>query len=347
MKSRKEEFEKFLSINRNVIDNCQKEEIKRYKKLNKRFIIELILLIIIMFVFLYLVHIYNVGVYYEISIIVLSVFLILGLYIINRRLLSKEKKISCYVLNALIYEMILTFLSNGDYYFKLDTEIAESDFNKMKLFNMNYLKYTGSNLTAATYQNKKLIMCDVWLYDLIERIKTDSYYSKYDNTLYITNYHYHDRIDIFKGLYYETTINRDNNKYIYMIPNNLNDKFIQKNIYHYISYSGTKIELENLDFSERYSVFSFDEIKSRYILSLTLMEKINRLDKLITNKKYFVFKPDGRVGIFIDGFQLDNIFNRKFNINKKISKEHIYNIYITVNKLFDISQVLEDFNPYS
>ena len=45
---------------------------------------------------------------------------------------------------------------------------------------MNYFKYTGSNLTAATYQNKRLIMCDVWLYDLIERIKTDSYYSKYD-----------------------------------------------------------------------------------------------------------------------------------------------------------------------
>ena len=212
---------------------------------------------------------------------------------------------------------------------------------------MNYLKYTGNNFTAAEYKNKRLVMCDVWLYDLIERIKTDSYYSKQDNIIYITNYHYHDRVDIFKGLYYETSINRDNNRYIYMIPNNFNDKFIQKNIYHYISYSGTEIELENLEFSEKYSVFSFDEIKSRYILSLTLMEKINELDKLIKNKKYFVFKPDGRVGIFIDGFQLDDLFNQTIDLSKEVPKNHILNIFNTVNKLFDISQILEDLNLYS
>ena len=261
--------------------------------------------------------------------------------------MNKEKEFSCYTLNAFIYSRILKYLSNDDYLFHLDTEIDEEDFNKMKLFNMDYLRYTGSNLTATTYNDKKLVMCDVWLYDLIERIKTDSYYSKEDNTLYITNYHYHDRINIFKGLYYETTINRDNNKYIYMIPNNLNDKFIQKNIYHYISYSGTKIELENLDFSKRYSVFSFDEIKSRYVLSLTLMEKINKLDEFITNKKYFVFKSDGRVGIFIDGFQLEDIFNKKFNLTKPITNEYLYTMFITVNKLLDITQVLEDFNSYS
>ena len=58
MKSRKEEFEKFLSINRSVIDKCQKEELKRYKKLNKRFIIELILLIIIL-ILVFLMILFN------------------------------------------------------------------------------------------------------------------------------------------------------------------------------------------------------------------------------------------------------------------------------------------------
>ncbi len=347
MKNKKEFFEEFFSKYGSLIEKSHYEKVSKNKKKKKKYVNEKISLIILNIIFIYIIYTNQINTIYKICITSLFCLFALGLSIVNLRIVNNLNKDSCYIINALIYDMILNFLSNKDFCFEIATEISESDFNRMNLFNMNYLKYTGSNLTAANYKNKKFVMCDVWLYDLVEMIKTDSYYSKYDNTLYITNYHYHDRINIFKGLYYETTINRENNKYIYMIPNNLNDKFIQKNIYHYISYSGTKIELENLEFSERYSVFSFDEIKSRYILSLTLMEKINRLDKLITNKKYFVFKPDGRVGIFIDEFQLDDIFNRKFNINKKISKEHLYNIYITVNKLFDISQILEDFNPYS
>ena len=346
MKNKREIFETYLKQYGEVIKKCQEDEINNYKEKQKKFIIELVVLVVCVIGFLCVVHFSNIGIYYEISIIVLSCFLALGLFIVNMRLLNEKNKDSCYMVNALVYDLVLNFLSNKDYCFELNTEIAESDFNRMNLFNMDYLNYTGNNLTAATYKNKRFVMCDVWLYDLVERIKTDSYYSRATNTKYIINYHYRDRVNIFKGLYYETTINHDNDKYIYMIPNNLKDKFVQKNIYHYITYSGTKIELENLDFSEKYSVFSFDEIKSRYILSLTLMEKINRLDKLITNKKYFVFKPDGRVGIFIDGFQIDDIFNKKFNINKEIPKDHLYNIFIIVNKLFDITQILEDFNPY-
>lgn len=346
MNNRKEDFDRYYDNFKDIIESNRKEEYNRYKKIKGKLIAEISILTVAIMVFLYYAYINNIMKYCEILIAVLSFILIIGLIILNIRVLNKEKRFSCYILNAVIYELILDFLSNGNYYYKLNSQISEDDFNRMNLFNMQYLKFTGNNLTAASYENKKLVMCDVWLYDLVERIKTDSYYSKATNTTYITNYHYHDRVDIFKGLYYETTINRDNDDYIYMIPNNFNDKFIQKNIYHYISYDGEKIELENLEFSEKYSVFSFDEIKSRYILSLTLMEKINRLDKLLNYKKYFVFKPDGRVGIFIDGLQLDNLFNQTFDLNSEITKEYINKLFIKIHKLFDITQVLEDFNPF-
>ena len=241
---------------------------------------------------------------------------------------------------------ILKYLTNDNYQYYNTVSISEKDFNRLNLFNLDYLRYSGTNLTAATYNNKIFAMCDVYLYDLVERIKTDSYYSKAENTIYYINYHYKDTVDIFKGLYYETTINRDNNKYIYMIPNNIHDKFVNKNIYHYISYKGVKVELENLDFSERYSVYSIDEIKSRYVLSLTLMEKINKLDKIIKNKKYFVFKPDGRVGIFIDNLRIDDILLTEFKLKSNITNEHLAKLFQKTKKLFDISMLLEDINSY-
>ena len=346
MKNKNESFNEFYDNYNDIIEKYRKKELNDYKKTIKKIWIESILLGILSLAFLYFTYTNIIFIYYRVATMVLSVVFLVVLCVLTTRLLNKEKSDSCYVINAVIYRLMLEFLSNHDYCFDLETQISEEDFNRMNLFNMKYLNFTGSNLTAATYKDKRLVMCDVWLYDLVERIKTDSYYSKKDNTTYITNYHYHDRVDIFNGLYYETTINRDNNEYIYMIPNNISDKFIQKNIYHYITYEGKKIELENLEFSERYSVFSFNEIKSRYILSLTLMEKINRLDKMISNKKYIVFKPDGRVGIFIDGFQIDKLFSKTINFNNRIPKEYVNKYFTKVNNLFNITQILEEFNPF-
>lgn len=346
MKNKREEFNNYYKSYIKLITNSQKKEFERCKKFYNRFIIEIVILVLLLVMFLYIISHNNMLIYYQIVVLILAFILFIGLCIINIKTIIKERKESCYVVNAIMYYYMLMFLSDNNFSYEIDKQISEYDFNKMNLFNMQYLNYDGGNFTLVNYKDKKLVMCDVWLYDLVNRIKTDSYYSSITNTMYITNYYYHDRVDIFKGLYYETTINRDNNKYIYLIPNNIKDKFIQKNIYHYISYDGVKVELENLEFGEKYSVFSFDEIKSRYVLSLTLMEKINTLDKIISNKKYLVFKPDGRVGIFIDGFQLNNLFNKTFSLKSKIPKDYIYKLFIQVNKLLDISSILEDINPY-
>ena len=283
MKS-KEDFIKICDdVFKNYLFKIQKEQLTKYLKTKTKYLIGLMAIILIIFAFVYYIYQNGLPKYYLITFIVLSLVFIGGFIFITMKSLKKTKKDRCFLLNALIYDEIANYLSNDSYVYHNDTEISKDDFNKTNLFNLNYLRYTGDNFTAASYNNKKFVMCDVTLYDLIERIKTDKYYSKSENTLYITNYHYNDKIDIFKGLYYETTINRDNDTYIYMIPNNINDKFVRKNINHYISYDGVKIELENLDFSERYSVFSVNEIKSRYVLSLTLMEKINKIDQIIKN----------------------------------------------------------------
>lgn len=346
MKSNRELFNDFLSASGSIIEKCRQEQIIEHKKVIKKMLVELIAIVVIIVIFLYIASTMNINKYYKYLIIVLLSMLAIILIILNNKDLRKKKKNSCYILNSIIYEGILSFLSNDNYTFNFNTEISVDDFNKMHLFNTNYLQYSGNYFQTVQYEYKKLVMSDVNLYDSIERIKTDSYYSSSTNTKYIINYHYHDDIDIFKGLYYETTINRENNEFIYMIPNNIKDMFVRKNIYHYIYYNGSKIDLENLDFSKRYSVFSLDEIKSRYVLSITLMEKINKIDALIPYKKYFVFKPDGRVGIFIDNFQIEKVLNRKFNINKKISEKYLYSLFVTIKNILDITLILEDFKLY-
>ena len=327
------------------LNNYCNEIRKDYYKKRNTYIIESMLFGFLIIVFLLLSK--NINLYYRIVIIILLFVCLCGLTILNIRLLNKYKRELMYYVNTFIYTSNVAFLSKNDYFYEDNTQLAMEDFDKIQLFNLDILHYTGDNLTAAVYDKKKFVMCDVCLYDVMERIRTDSYFSELSNINYIINYHYKEKIDIFKGLYYETTINRDNNQYIYMIPNKIKDKFVNKNIYHYISYDGIKIELENLDFSEKYSVFSLDEIKSRYVLSLTLMEKINNLDGLIKNKKYFVFKSDGRVGIYIDGLQIEDMLNQKIDFCKEISLEYLLNYYDKIFKLFNICMLLEDINPYS
>ena len=335
-------------------ENCLKEavlsvknqELTKYLKKRTIGIISTFIILLGGLLFSYYLYSNNFPKYYVYIILGLVIILVNGLIIINNRSLRKSKKESCYIVNAFIYDQILYYLSNDNYIFKMDTVIDKADFIQFNLFNLNYLKYTGGNFSAITYNDRKMVFCDICLYDLMDRIKFDSYYSKKENTIYKVKYHYKEKIDIFNGLYFETPINRENNQYIYMIPNNINDKFVQTNIYHYISYKGTKIELENLDFSERYSVFSVDEINSRYILSLTMMEKINKLDSIIKNKKYIVFKPNGRVGIFIDNYQIDNILSREFDLKNGINNKYLTKFFVDVKKLSDIAEIMEDINSY-
>ena len=116
---------------------------------------------------------------------------------------------------------------------------------------------------------------------------------------------------IFKGIYIGATLNKKNINHIYLIPNNLNDTVLQSKIMSYIKYHGVPANLENLEFSKKYKVFCDDEVQARYILSLGLMERINKLDELYKGKKYIVFKEGKRFAICIEGVSIENIKNSK------------------------------------
>jgi len=144
-------------------------------------------------------------------------------------------------------------------------------------------------------------------------------------------------------MYIGATLNKKNTNHIYLIPNNLNDRVLQSKIMNYIKFHGVPVMLENLEFSQKYKVFCDDEVQARYILSLSLMERINKLDELYKEKKYIVFKEGKRFAICIEGISIENIKKVKLpafrNQNTEINV--LTNMFSRLNDLFKIYYILD------
>ena len=340
MKNKKDFLLYYQKNYKNIIDKKFDELNKEYYRKVKNIMVEYIIcfiLLVVLILFFYNNFINIISIVF----IILLMFLFFFIIFINYKYLSNKQKELSYQINNLIYQDIISFLTNN-YLYEENTQLAIEDFKKMGLFNLDILNYQGSHFTCVNINNKRFLYCDVLLYTTREKALHDKYYDENDDILYITNYYYDEEIPIFKGLYYEMKISKKNKDYIYLIPNNLGDKFINKNIYHYISFKGNKIELENIEFNERYQVYSFNELKSRYLLSLTLMEKINELDKIIPNKKYYVFKKDGGIGLFINDFTIEKLLDKKIDWKKEISKEYVGDFFEKIYYLFMINEILDE-----
>ena len=111
----------------------------------------------------------------------------------------------------------------------------------------------------------------------------------------------------------------------------------------YISYHGVQVNLENLDFTKKYKVFCDDEVQARYILSLSLMERVNKLDELYNGKKYIVFKQGKRFAICIEGISIDEIKKIKLPFFRNENREfnELSCVFSKFNNLFKIYHILD------
>lgn len=249
-----------------------------------------------------------------------------------------------YELNQDIMKDILAFISNNglnDIVFDPKLKLSEESLDKMDLFNLNVAKYSGKNYIKVPYNKNTMVFSDMKTY-IIDIIETKKEIYK-EGKKYIRTTRKKKKRTIFEGMYIGATLNKKNANHIYLIPNNFNDTFLQSKIMNYIKYYGTPVMLENLEFSKKYKVFCDDEVQARYILSLSLMERINKLDELYKGKKYIVFKEGKRFAICIEGLSIENIKKIKLPIfrNERQELNILNKIFIQLNNLFKIYYILD------
>lgn len=247
-------------------------------------------------------------------------------------------------LNEDIMRDIIAFISDNkieDIMYEPKKKLSEESFDKMELFNLDVVKYNGKNYIKALYNKNNMVFSDMETY-IIDTIETKKEIYK-DGKKYIRTTRKKKKKIIFKGLYIGATLNKKNSNHIYLIPNNFNDTFLQSKIMNYIKYQGTPVMLENLEFSKKYKVFCDDEVQARYILSLSLMERINKLDELYKGKKYIVFKEGKRFAICIEGLSIENIKKIKLPTFRNERQELIIlnKIFTQLNNLFKIYYILD------
>lgn len=275
------------------------------------------------------------------SILKYSCFTLIAIGVFIALYISLKKEM--YGINEYVIRDILSFINEGDsskIAYKPSSKISNDSLSEMELFNLDVVKYTGKNFSTAYYKKHIMTFADIntYIYDV----------KKYKKVIYrngkkrIRTYTKRKKRDIFKGIYIGATLNKENAAHIYLIPNNLKDRVLQSKIMNYIKYQGTPVMLENLEFSNKYKVFCDDEIQARYILSLSLMEKINNLDEKFDCKKYIVFKEGKRFAICMEGITIEDI--RKINLpifrNKNRELKTLNKIYNRMKSLFEIYDIL-------
>lgn len=249
------------------------------------------------------------------------------------------------ILNQIKYKILddmITLITNEqDSEIMPNNRISQTSFERTNLFNLNNVHYTGSNYIQTSLDSIPIVLGDMNIYTYVDVTKEEYFYI--GSRRFKRTYKTKKKKDIFVGCYIGSNMNRKNDSLIQIVPKNINN-IINKKINNYYNFCPIELKLENLDFSKRYSVYSNDEIKARMVLTLTMMESINELENILDNKKYIIFKNDGRYSIFIENFTFEDILNKhltnKRNKNKEI--DNIYNIYSDLSKLFEIVSILNN-----
>ncbi|WP_170287658.1 DUF3137 domain-containing protein [Aquibacillus halophilus] len=170
---------------------------------------------------------------------------------------------------------------------------------------------------------------------------------------------------IFKGLFFDVDFNKDFEGVTIILPRN-NVLFDFKKIERTLEQPELdEIELDNIEFSERFTVMTSDEVKARYILTPAFMNKIlsfvditkERVTERPQNKPantnssrdkrresriakrlipYFSFK-EGKMYFLLNTSQL----HFEFNMDKKPDKESLYYDFQDINQSLELVEELD------
>ncbi|MBQ7104341.1 MAG: DUF3137 domain-containing protein [Bacilli bacterium] len=339
--NKKELFKNFYyDLYKDILDEYYLEIEKYIKKNHFNLITSIIIFSLIPTILLW---IFFFQLKYIFFFIVITITYNIGIYFFLK---SSHKDNSKIILNQIKYKIlddIITLISGDDTSSVLpNNRISKVSFEKTNLFNLKNVEYTGANYIQTHIDDKTLILADMNIFTYIEKQKQEYFYI--GNKKFLRSYKAKKKKDIFTGCYIGSDNPKKNSNLIQIIPNTLKTTIINNKINKYYDLCDTEVKLENLDFSKKYSVYTNDEIKARMTLTLTMMEHINELEKILNNKKYIIFKNDGRYSMFIENFTFEEILNKNLSPirNKEKELDNIYKIFTEIYKLFEIVTIMNN-----
>lgn len=323
----KDYYEKqYISVIDTYYQELRKENIKKLLK-------NLAYLLIALILFFGITNLFNLNERFQYFNLITVLFVIMAIYFTISSI-KDDKNILLLNLQQRVVKDILAFIlqDNPDnILYEPKLMISKDSFEKAELFNLDLkdVKFSGENYVRFKYNNNTIVFSDLDIYLRLKKNEDKMFRKK--------------RKTIFNGVYVGATFNKKNTSQVYLIPNNFKDTFIQSKIMHYIKFKGYNVQLENLEFSKKYKVYSNDEVQARYILSLSFMEKINELDKIFPDKKYIVFKQGRRFCICIENNNMKKANSKlfKFSRHKRREYKNLSKVYQYIYNLIDIYNILD------
>jgi len=163
----------------------------------------------------------------------------------------------------------------------LSASLEVDDFFESQIFKRTDLTdFFGAYLIHGKYKNTELRFSRVNAY--YEKVKNVTQRTNNGEYVEVKQKQIVKKVPLFKGFLFVADFNKDFKHKTILKSKEKITKFSSTDKISF--FKGKTIKMENNDFNSKFEVFSDDEIESRYILSLNLMEKILKIQDDFKNK---------------------------------------------------------------
>lgn len=268
------------------------------------------------------------------GIIILSSFF--GLYFLNK---SDFFSIRSNLQNFLIYHLVFLALCiitllviSNNIIIEYRKKFKELIISKIVFYINNNLKYEDENYEYKQFFQELLVNSSLFRKKPNDIICNDFFVGKISNVESMfcevqaaySNYFTDESYSIFRGIFFYGDFNKNFNGKVVLLPNKVD--YLKGNI----------IELEDTKFNKWFVVYGTDEITSRYVLSMSLMERITKFCE-DTNKQLYISFVDSKVYIGIPYTR--DLFEAKIS-ETILNEEYILEFYKCIELAVSIIEEL-------
>lgn len=181
-----------------------------------------------------------------------------------------------------VINTLVKFIHNSLEYEK-DMCITRGEFDTSRIFRSPYNRYSGDDYVSGVIDKTAIKFSELHVKHVTQRDKRT------------------ETTPVFNGIFFIGDFNKNFRGSTFVLPDTAEKIFkgLGKFMQSLNPFYGDLVKLENPEFEKEFVVYSSDQIEARYILSLSLMERLLSLKKRLGRKVYFSF-INSNINIAID-----------------------------------------------